>query len=1566
MKSKLLATLLLCCTLPVWVGAQVTPQGTFSGNTICPGGQAQLTFTATAGNGPFTVRYTDGNAIRTQTGVSSGVAFNALSNTTATKTYTLLHVTGTDMGVRNSGFTDASAQVTVSIRPDLKDLTLAPIAPVCAGADASLTLSGFVQNHNFQAQTPITTSANRAFMVYAADLDGDGDLDVLSASNNDDKIAWYKNDGHGGFTAQTAISTSADGAYSVYAADLDGDGDLDVLSASNDNKIAWYKNDGTGNFTAQPAITTSAAAASWVYAADLDGDGDMDVLSASGSDDKIAWYKNDGSGNFTTQPAISTSANNAFAVYAADLDGDGDMDVLSASYSDDKIAWYKNDGSGNFTTQPAITTSANGAHSVYTADLDGDGDQDVLSASDLDDKIAWYKNDGSGNFTTQPAISTSVDGATSVYAADLDGDGDIDVLSTSYYDDKIAWYKNDGSGNFTTQPAISTSADGLYYAYAADLDGDGDLDVLSASANDNKIAWYENHTPFSGNATITYTAGGGELQTATSAVSMGMTTFSLPAPKAGTLTLLKVSNTNGCTAGVSKTANLRHLPRPDLKDLTLDPIAPVCSDASLKINGFVQAQGFETPSAITTSANGANSVYAADLDGDGDLDVLSSSNLDNKIAWYQNNGSGIFTAQPNISTTVDAAAPVHAADLDGDGDIDVVTGSYSNAKIKWYKNDGTGNFTEQPIISSPGASVAMVHTADMDGDGDMDVLSCTLNNQISWYKNDGTGNFGPQHLISTSVNLPYSIYAADLDGDGDMDVLSASSDDDKVAWYKNDGSGNFDPQLVISTSANGARAVHAADLDSDGDMDVLSGSVYDDKIVWYKNDGSGAFIEQTPISISADAPLSVRAADLDSDGDLDVLSASVLDHKIAWYKNDGSGVFTTQTVISTSANGAAFVHTADLDGDGDLDVLSASTGDDKIAWYENRMPFSGNATVTYNISGGTSQTASAPVSTGMATLTIPTPSTGTLNLTKIANANSCETGTSSSVSLTVISPSVGGTVSSVQTICSGTSPADLSLSGQTGDVVKWQKASDANFSTPIDIASTATLTTLPSALIGNLTGNTYFRAVVQNGVCSEVNSSSVLITVNPVSVGGTVSSVQTICSGTSPADLSLLGQTGDVVKWQKSSDANFTNVVDIASTATLTTLPSALIGNLTGNTYFRAVVQSGVCSEVNSSSVLITVNPVSVGGTASSVQTICSGTSPADLSLSGQTGNVVKWQKSSDANFSIPIDIASTATLTTLPSALIGNLTGNTYFRAVVQNGVCSEVNSSSVLITVNPVSVGGTVSSAQTICLGTSPADLSLSGQTGDVVKWQKSSDANFTNAVDISSTATLTTLPSALIGNLTVNTYFRAVVKSGVCSEVNSSSVLIQIHRKPIITLSTLQQTLIEGNSQTFCDTDANPDNSLQFNVSGLCVSGNPVWRVQVANGAWSAWTTNPPVTQSSNNQPHRYQAACDAACASTYSGVIELTINNRATVPQNVSLLVDGVTVAVGESKEVCSLVTIPLAFNANCAAGEVTLYSVDGGEYTLGVPTGLVDNQFHNYRVRCRKSDGTPSCVGGLCD
>jgi len=171
--------------------------------------------------------------------------------------------------------------------------------------------------------------------------------------------------GNASFSPQQIISTLANGARSVYVADLDGDGDLDVLSSSYyDDEIAWYENTGNGTFGSQQIISTLADGAYSVYAADLDGDGDLDVLSASATDDEIAWYENTGSGTFGSQQIISTLANGARSVYAADLDGDGDLDVLSASYLDDEIAWYENTTSAIIPSVPQNLTALPGNEQV--------------------------------------------------------------------------------------------------------------------------------------------------------------------------------------------------------------------------------------------------------------------------------------------------------------------------------------------------------------------------------------------------------------------------------------------------------------------------------------------------------------------------------------------------------------------------------------------------------------------------------------------------------------------------------------------------------------------------------------------------------------------------------------------------------------------------------------------------------------------------------------------------------------------------------------------------------------------------------------------------------------------------------------------------------------------------------------------------------------------------------------------------------------------------------------------------------------------------------------------------
>jgi Bacterial Ig-like domain/FG-GAP-like repeat/Right handed beta helix region len=362
---------------------------------------------------------------------------------------------------------------------------------------------------SFAPQSIISTTAVTAFSVYAADMDDDGDLDVLSASDGDNTVAWYANtDGAGTFSTEIDISTTANGARAVFARDIDGDGDMDVISADwDDGQVAWYTNGPpAGTFVENPLLGSHTNPVG-VYAADLDNDGDADVLSASWSDDIVAWYENiDASGGEWSEYTITNQADGAWDVFPADLDNDGDLDVISASNQNNDVAWYENrlnEATNDFGPQSVISQIADGARVVRAADMDQDGDMDVVSASWFDGKIAWYANQG-GSFgdpaTNQNLIATASAFTQAMHVDDLDNDGDVDVLYASWRDDdggigehKIVWMENSsGDGSTWVSHDISTQVIGCQSLYTADLDGDGDLDVLSASQDDDKIAWYEN------------------------------------------------------------------------------------------------------------------------------------------------------------------------------------------------------------------------------------------------------------------------------------------------------------------------------------------------------------------------------------------------------------------------------------------------------------------------------------------------------------------------------------------------------------------------------------------------------------------------------------------------------------------------------------------------------------------------------------------------------------------------------------------------------------------------------------------------------------------------------------------------------------------------------------------------------------------------------------------------------------------------------------------------------------------------------------------------------------------
>jgi hypothetical protein len=708
-----------------------------------------------------------------------------------------------------------------------------------------------------QSQPPKNVIAGRltvgARAVHAVDLDGDGDEDILTASFTDGKIAWYENEGEDIFSKQKVITTDASGAAAVYAADLDNDGDLDVVSGSyeniqgnGDDKLAWYENVGGGTFSGQKIIEDFFEDGGvWsVHVADLNENGAKDIVLTTGDDffgapddGKIAWYENTGNSSFSSDQQVIATDLGAASVHTADVDGDDDMDVLSKS-TEGGIAWYLNVG-GSFSE--VVLNNSDGAISVHFTDMDGDGDEDVLSSSS--GKIVWYEKFENGFSPNQKIITDDANEVKSVYPADLDRDSDMDVLSAESGANKISAYENQGSSNFG-ELVITTEATEAQFVYATNIDDNEDPDVISASPGDDKIAWYSNR--------------------------------------------------------------------------------------------LEEGQEFSDPKVLSSqkkSLSNLSSIHAADLDGDGHEDVLSSSYVDfdgngnDKVAWYRNEGDRSFSRQKIIATEANGARSVYAADLDGDNDQDVLSGSFEyfdgsgDDKVVWYENEGDGSFSDEKIIMTDAGGVVSVYAADLDDDTDQDVLIAAENaDKIAWFENVDNGDFSNQKVVNTSADFgedgnadeAQSVYTSDLDGDEDQDLISASQGDDKIAWYENtDGDGSFSEQKVITTNAGGAESVYAGDVDGDGDKDVFAASSRlngDSKITWYENNGNGSFSEQQQVATGLEGAQAVHGADVDGDGSVGILSTYT--SGVVWHKESssfGSISFSNETIDSEGGDRSNFL-----------------------------------------------------------------------------------------------------------------------------------------------------------------------------------------------------------------------------------------------------------------------------------------------------------------------------------------------------------------------------------------------------------------------------------------------------------------------------------------------------------------------------------------------------------------------------------------------------------------------------------------------------------------------------------
>ena len=293
--------------------------------------------------------------------------------------------------------------------------------------------------------------------LMSADFDGDGDRDLLSLTAGDRSIWWYENtDALGSFgDPQAVLQYSFSTVWKVGAADIDGDGDQDVVSRNG-----WVPNvDGSGSFGAEVPIDIQQAI---FNVADIDGDGDLDAFRVYNSSQKadesesLDWFRNaDGLGGFEYVENIEYFYDiGSFPTgkhALADMDMDGDVDFIYSR--DSSIYGYRNQTSstpcfddvliGDAISPFAPSVGSGRISDMELIDMDGDGQLDIVTTLDLVDRVSWRRNlNGFESFAPTKYVATGTLGATAVAAADLDGDGDSDIAVASGAGNVVQWFEN--------------------------------------------------------------------------------------------------------------------------------------------------------------------------------------------------------------------------------------------------------------------------------------------------------------------------------------------------------------------------------------------------------------------------------------------------------------------------------------------------------------------------------------------------------------------------------------------------------------------------------------------------------------------------------------------------------------------------------------------------------------------------------------------------------------------------------------------------------------------------------------------------------------------------------------------------------------------------------------------------------------------------------------------------------------------------------------------------------------------------------------------------------------------
>jgi len=479
--------------------------------------------------------------------------------------------------------------------------------------------------------------------LFAADVDGDGDLDFVTNRNSPDLgslVVLTQTAGQFTTGFELGLPGVTDNTVDLIAHDVDGDGDLDLVGTNTANNVLVVHQLAPGQFSTQPLLlggSPTTLGPQNLLATDLDGDGRTDLIVRTAGGNGVTILSHDLGQRLATSPVIALGGpavlTNLVFPIVADLTGDRVLDV--ASHRSDAnfpaaLRIFRQEPNTSFTTLPQIDIAGfTSVQGMAAGNFDGDGDTDLVSSNGTGAGDAKFsRQTAPGVFTT-----SSITNATflrKVHAGDLDNDGDLDV---AFLDDTGSIHLAfQGPGAATGTLAATTTLGGSGAVVIADLDGDGDNDIASRAATTNQLAVRLQTSP--------------GVFAATPAV----------VPMTGTLAALAAADLDG--------------------DGDLDLVLGAAGALSIALQ---TTPGVFAPQPL--SATSCGSIAIADLDADGRPDIVAD--LNGVLNVFRQVGRGTFRA---LGTTIaNNIGALSTADVDGDGFVDVVGGDSGATQIRVFR-----------------------------------------------------------------------------------------------------------------------------------------------------------------------------------------------------------------------------------------------------------------------------------------------------------------------------------------------------------------------------------------------------------------------------------------------------------------------------------------------------------------------------------------------------------------------------------------------------------------------------------------------------------------------------------------------------------------------------------------------------------------------------------------------------------------------------------------------------------------------------------------------------------------